>query len=102
MLPDLIVSADELRLQQALGNLMANALSHTPRGGRILVSAAIDTPRQLILSVADFRCRFSDNFIERAFDRFARADTGRSRRAGGAGLGLAIVKSIVEAHGGFK
>jgi signal transduction histidine kinase len=98
--PDLIVAADELRLQQALGNLLANALSHTPRGGRILVSAVIDTSRQLILSVADSGAGFSDKFVERAFDRFTRADTGRSRRAGGAGLGLAIVKSIVEAHGG--
>lgn len=97
--PDgLTVEVDKLRLQQALGNLIDNALTHTQDGGRIRIDVALDPDRELSLTVADTGDGFPEAFIERAFDPFTRADAGRS--AGGAGLGLAIVKAIITAHGG--
>lgn len=93
------VTADPARLEQAVGNLIANALSHTPPGGLVTIAAA-NGAGELVLSVADTGPGFPAAFIDRAFDPFARADTGRSRRDGGAGLGLAIVKGVAEAHGG--
>jgi signal transduction histidine kinase len=92
---DLWLDADPLRLQQALGNLVDNALRHG--GGEIVLrSAARDGLVEL--SVSDAGTGFPAGFEERAFERFARADSARTR--GGSGLGLAIVKTIAEAHGG--
>jgi signal transduction histidine kinase len=92
---DLWLDADPLRLQQALGNLVDNALRHG--GGEIVLrSAARDGLVEL--SVSDAGAGFPAEFEERAFERFARADSARTR--GGSGLGLAIVKTIAEAHGG--
>jgi heavy metal sensor kinase len=96
----LAIDVDALRMQQAIGNLIVNALAHTPRGGRIAVAALIDRARELVLAVTDSGAGFPPGFIKTAFDPFTRADPGRSRRDGGAGLGLAIVKGVVEAHGG--
>jgi heavy metal sensor kinase len=98
--PDLAIHADPSRLEQAVGNLIVNALAHTPPGGRITVAAHIDRAGELALTVADSGSGFPAAFIEKAFDPFTRADAGRSRRDGGAGLGLAIVKGVAEAHGG--
>jgi heavy metal sensor kinase len=97
----LAIDADALRLQQAVGNLLDNAIAHTPKGGRIRVSVAMNGAATLTISVADTGQGFPDGFLERAFAPFTRADTGRSRRSGGAGLGLAIVKGVVDAHGGM-
>lgn len=97
---DLTVSADELRLQQALGNLVANALAHTPSGGEILVSAERHPNGEFALCVTDSGPGFPEAFIRHAFDPFARPSAGRSRQDGGVGLGLAIVKGIAVAHGG--
>lgn len=96
---ELRVDADPARLEQAVGNLVANALAHTPASGRITVTAS-NGAGELVLSVADTGPGFPKSFIDRAFDPFARADAGRSRRDGGVGLGLAIVKGVAEAHGG--
>jgi heavy metal sensor kinase len=96
----LAIDVDPLRMQQAIGNLVANALAHTPRGGRIAVVALPDSGKDLVLAVSDSGAGFPTAFIKDAFDPFTRADAGRSRGAGGAGLGLAIVKSVAEAHGG--
>ena len=98
--PGLEVDVDELRIDQALGNLIDNALAHTPEGGSIRVSVAVNAARELVFSVADTGGGFPETFIDRAFDPFTRADSGRSRRQGGAGLGLAIVRGVTEAHGG--
>jgi two-component system, OmpR family, sensor kinase len=89
--PGLRVDADPLRLQQALGNLVDNALRHGD--GEIVLRAA---PGQL--SVTDAGPGFDPDFAGRAFERFARGDGARTR--GGTGLGLAIVRAIAEAHGG--
>ncbi len=96
---DLIAHIDPARLEQALGNLIANALAHAPSSSTISVRAET-FERDLAISVADNGPGFPPNFIERAFDPFTRADAGRSSRDGGAGLGLAIVKGVAEAHGG--
>lgn len=96
----LAIEADALRLKQALGNLIVNALAHTARGGSIEVGAKRNGSADLELYVADSGEGFPAEFIGKAFDPFTRVDAGRSRRDGGAGLGLAIVKGVAEAHGG--
>jgi heavy metal sensor kinase len=96
----LAVDVDRMRIEQALGNLVDNALAHTPDGGSIRVSVAENGSAELHFSVSDTGRGFPEKFIDRAFDPFTRADAGRSRRQGGAGLGLAIVKGVTEAHGG--
>lgn len=91
----LVVYGDPLRLDQALGNLIDNALTHG--AGRVLVSAH-ELPHGVELKVRDEGDGFPPGFADRAFERFARADGARGR--GGAGLGLAIVAAIARAHGG--
>jgi heavy metal sensor kinase len=93
------VRLDGTRIRQAVGNLLDNALRHTPAGGSITVRAS-RSGGTLSITVADTGEGFASGFLPRAFDAFARADASRSRTGGGAGLGLAIVRAIVEAHGG--
>jgi signal transduction histidine kinase len=92
---DAAVLADELRVEQALGNLVANAFEHG-RGAVTLRSRTVDG--RVELHVLDEGPGFPEDFVARAFDRFSRADDARS--AGGSGLGLAIVDLIAGAHGG--
>ena len=89
------VYADELRLRQALGNLVDNALRHGR--GEILLRAR-RTGHGLELEVSDQGDGFAPAFAERAFERFARGDLART--GDGTGLGLSIVRTIAEAHGG--
>lgn len=91
--------ADEQRLSQVLGNLLENALRHTPSGGLVEVSCVRDGDR-LRIAVADTGEGLAAEHLTRVFERFYRADTARDREHGGAGLGLAIAKALVEAHGG--
>jgi two-component system, OmpR family, sensor kinase len=93
--PGLLVSADRLRLEQALTNLIENAIRHG--AGRIQLSAET-VGGGTRLHVKDQGAGFDEEFKERAFERFTRGDAARGR--GGAGLGLAIVETIAEAHGG--
>lgn len=93
------IEADPDRLAQVLRNLLANALRHTPRGGRIAVTAGLEAGRVRI-TVADNGRGIPTEHLEHVFDRFWRVDPARSRENGGSGLGLAIAKSLVEAHGG--
>jgi signal transduction histidine kinase len=90
---------DPEALRQILTNLFDNAVRHTPAGGRITVRAARSGPT-LTLSVSDTGSGFGAEHLPRIFERFYRADPGRSRADGGTGLGLAIVKHLTEAHGG--
>jgi two-component system phosphate regulon sensor histidine kinase PhoR len=93
------VYADRTALEQILINLVENAIRHTAEGGRI----AIETTRvgdNVALAVTDTGAGIPPEHLPRIFERFYRADRGRSREAGGTGLGLAIVKHLVEAHGG--
>jgi PAS domain S-box-containing protein len=93
------VTADPEALRQVLTNLLDNALRHTPPGGRITVSLE-PAPGGVIVCVADTGSGIAPEHLPRIFERFYRADPGRSREEGGTGLGLAIVKHLVEAHGG--
>jgi len=97
-----VVRGDDGRLRQVVGNLVTNALTHTPPGTRVTVTVgeAHDDPGTLVLTVADEGPGMDPADAERAFERFYRADASRTRAAGGTGLGLAIVSSLVAAHGG--
>jgi two-component system OmpR family sensor kinase len=97
-----VVAGDDARLRQVVGNLVTNALIHTPEGTRISVSLAQEAsvPDLLTLTVADEGPGLDAADAARAFERFYRADSSRTRAAGGTGLGLAIVASLVAAHGG--
>ncbi|QUD90989.1 heavy metal sensor histidine kinase [Phenylobacterium montanum] len=86
-------------LQQAVGNLVSNALAHTPEGGRICIQAQ-GSPAGLKVTVEDTGRGISPEHLPRVFDRFFRADPARSGAGQNAGLGLSVVKSIVERHGG--
>ncbi|WP_433316819.1 HAMP domain-containing sensor histidine kinase [Micromonospora sp. CA-269861] len=93
------VDADPVRLRQAVGNLVANAVRHTPSGGRVTISASA-TDTEVVVSVTDTGSGISAEDLPRVFDRFWRAEKSRSRQTGGSGLGLAIVRQLTEAHGG--
>jgi signal transduction histidine kinase len=99
------VLADEARIQQVLGNLLSNALRHAGQGDtpdpqvRLAVSAK-DSSAVVRVSVSDNGPGLSAEAQQHVFDRFWRADAGRSRDRGGSGLGLAISRGIVIAHGG--
>jgi len=94
-----VVAGDEMRLRQVVGNLMRNALVHTPSGTPIDVAVARHNG-SAILTVADHGPGFSSGDATRVFDAFYRADPGRSRDRGGSGLGLSIVAAVVGSHGG--
>ncbi|MFJ9031824.1 sensor histidine kinase [Streptomyces sp. NPDC102274] len=93
------VTGDEHRLHQAVGNLLANARSHTPPGTRVTIRLAADGDG-VRLSVADDGPGIPEELQPEIFGRFVRADVSRSRAAGSTGLGLAIVYAVVSAHGG--
>ena len=88
-----------MSLQQALQNLLDNAVRYSPPGGRILVRAYVEGSN-LVISVTDHGPGIPKTEQERIFERFYRADAARSRESGGTGLGLSIAKHLVEAHGG--
>jgi two-component system, OmpR family, sensor kinase len=89
------VSADPLRLRQALGNLVDNALRH---GDGEIVLRSRPAAAGVELEVSDQGPGFDPAIAERAFERFTRGDRARTR--GGTGLGMAIVRALAEAHGG--
>jgi signal transduction histidine kinase len=96
---DLPVHGDRDRLAQVLGNLLENALRHTPDGGAIRVSAA-RRGHTAVVVVEDSGAGIPGDALQLVFERFYRADASRNRNRGGSGLGLAIVKTIVDSHHG--
>ena len=94
-----IVTGDDTRLRQVLGNLVRNALVHTPQQTPIEVEVATHDSVGRV-SVADHGPGLAADDVERIFEPFYRADPSRSRDHGGAGLGLSIVSAVVTAHGG--
>ncbi|MFD4022619.1 sensor histidine kinase [Streptomyces sp. NPDC058576] len=121
------LSADPVRLRQAVGNLVSNAVRHTPEGGRVTLRAYVSAPNisapqateaqatepyasephasaqgdgTVVIEVTDTGSGIPAEDLPHVFDRFWRAEKSRSRRTGGSGLGLAIVRKLVEAHGG--
>jgi signal transduction histidine kinase len=93
--PGPAVDADPVRLQQILGNLLGNALRHTPAGGRITVAVDRPEPGWVRFTVADTGPGFAADQLPALFDRFT-----KSEASGGSGLGLAIARDLVLVHGG--
>jgi signal transduction histidine kinase len=91
--------ADPGRIEQVLGNLLANALRHAPRGTAIDVRLEVRAGKARI-EIADQGEGITSEALPFVFERFYRADRARSREHGGTGLGLAISRQIVQAHGG--
>ena len=93
------VRVDEDRIAQVLGNLLDNALRHTPAGDRVSVAAA-RAEGAIVITVADTGEGIAAEHLPHVFERFYRADAARDRAHGGSGIGLAIVRALVDAHGG--
>jgi signal transduction histidine kinase/ActR/RegA family two-component response regulator len=93
------VFGDATRLTQVLGNLVANAVRHTPGDGQIAIRIA-DADDRVKLAVEDSGSGIAPELLHRLFDLFIQGEQPIDRRAGGLGLGLAIVKALVELHGG--
>ena len=93
------VLGDEARLRQVLGNLVANALQHTPETAGVTVRVGTDRDNA-VLEVCDEGPGMTSQDAHRVFERFYRTDSSRARSSGGTGLGLSIVDSLVYAHGG--
>jgi two-component system OmpR family sensor kinase len=104
-----LIIGDEQRLRQVVGNLMSNALTHTPDGSPIEVSIGsgvldprvTDSPPAATIDVTDHGPGMTPDQAHRVFERFYRADQARTSTTGGNGLGLAIVRALVAAHGGI-
>jgi two-component system OmpR family sensor kinase len=94
-----VVLGDDARLRQVVGNLISNALTHTPPGTPVTVSLSTADGRAR-LAVADEGPGMSGEQAERVFERFYRADPARTRSSGGSGLGLSIVAALIAAHEG--
>jgi two-component system phosphate regulon sensor histidine kinase PhoR len=93
------ILADELLLEQAMLNLIDNAVKYTREGGTVTLSAQ-SKGSEVEVSVSDTGIGIASEHLPRIFERFYRVDKGRSREMGGTGLGLSIVKNIIEKHGG--
>ncbi len=94
-----VVRAEEAKVRQVVANLVGNALAHTPSSAAVTVTVDAGDG-QGRLSVADTGPGMAPEVVDRAFERFYRADPSRSRHRGGSGLGLAIVDATIRAHGG--
>jgi two-component system OmpR family sensor kinase len=97
--PAPVVSGDAARLRQVFGNLVANALTHTPAGTPVTVRVS-SSPEAACVEIADSGPGISEQDRGRVFERFFRADSSRTRASGGSGLGLSIVSALVAAHNG--
>ncbi|MFN3340041.1 MAG: sensor histidine kinase [Dietzia sp.] len=111
------VTVDFDRMGQVLGNLLDNALRHTPAGGAVTVTVSTSTVNtstvntstvstnpagegRVSVTVSDTGEGVAAHHLDHLFDRFYRVDTARGRHGGGSGIGLAITRALVEAHGG--
>ena len=90
---------DRTLLQRAVGNLVSNALAHTPPGKSVVLGTSLE-PAAVRIEVSDAGVGIPAEALSRVFDRFFRVDESRSQASGGTGLGLAIVQSIMLLHGG--
>lgn len=87
-------------LEQAVINLIDNAIKHSGENDRVLIEA-IKNAAEVVIKVRDWGCGIPDEHLPRIFERFYRVDKARSRKSGGTGLGLAIVKHISQVHNGY-
>lgn len=100
---DLVVSMNATLLEQAVVNLLANAITYSKQGDEVTIRAAVENNApegQVRITVKDTGCGIAREHLPRLFERFYRSDKARSRTLGGTGLGLAIVRHIAEVHGG--
>jgi len=97
---NILAMIDPMLLEQALVNLLDNAIKYSHEGSSVQVSA-FQKHDSIIISVQDHGIGITKEHLPRLFERFYRADKARSRNLGGTGLGLAIVKHITQAHGGY-
>jgi len=95
----IIAELDRPLMQRAVGNLVANAVAHTPPGGTIVLGANAEIAA-IRIDVSDTGVGIPPDALPRVFDRFYRVDTSRAQASGGTGLGLSIVQSIMVLHGG--
>ena len=95
-----LVDMDRTRIAQVVGNLLENAIGHTPEGGLVNVHADVTDAGAARVAVVDSGSGIPADDLPLVFERFYRVDQSRSRATGGAGLGLTIAKQLVEAHGG--
>ncbi|MET9494096.1 HAMP domain-containing sensor histidine kinase [Streptomyces sp. NPDC006552] len=95
------LTADPVRLRQAVANLVSNAIRHTGPGGTVTLRASrADPGDEVVVEVADTGSGIAAADLPYVFDRFWRAEKSRNRRTGGSGLGLSIVRKLAQAHGG--
>jgi two-component system, OmpR family, phosphate regulon sensor histidine kinase PhoR len=99
-LPDEYVTGHRMRFEQALVNLLGNAVKFNRPGGEVWIEARRTPDRNVRISVADNGIGMPSEDLPRIFERFYRVDKARSREAGGTGLGLSIVKHAIEGMGG--
>jgi two-component system, OmpR family, phosphate regulon sensor histidine kinase PhoR len=97
---NVFVSGSRLRLEQAILNLLANAIKFNKPGGEVRVSAAVNDRHQVAIVISDTGVGIPSQDLPRIFERFYRIDKARSRQVGGTGLGLSIVKHVVERMNG--
>jgi two-component system sensor histidine kinase BaeS len=98
--PQAIVrTIDQVRMRQALQNVITNAFHRTPQGGEIEVSLANEAD-SVKIRVRDSGIGIPEEHLPHIFDRFYKADSSRDRENGGTGLGLAIAQAIIHSHGG--
>jgi len=98
--PDVLVKADRPLLEQAVVNLLDNAIKYSNEGSKVEAHGFLDARGRAVVAVKDSGSGIPKEHIPRLFERFYRVDKARSRRLGGTGLGLAIVKHIVQSHNG--
>ena len=96
---DIVANINMPLLEQAVVNLLDNAIKYSPSSSKIEV-AAVQADEQISITVTDFGCGIDKESLPRLFERFFRVDKARSRKLGGTGLGLAIVKHITQVHSG--
>lgn len=94
-----MVELDRTLIQRAIGNLISNAVAHTPKGGSVVLMAGV-CGTNVFIEVADSGIGIPSEALPRVFDRFFRVDPSRSQASGGTGLGLAIVQGIMQLHRG--
>ncbi len=96
---DITADVDPQLLEQAVVNLIDNAIKYSEPGSKVSVGAS-ESEAEVSICVRDEGCGIEAKHLQRVFERFYRVDKARSRELGGTGLGLAIVKHIAQAHGG--
>jgi two-component system, OmpR family, heavy metal sensor histidine kinase CusS len=97
---DALLSADQALFRRAVSNLLSNAITYTPRGGKIDLSGFQADDFSVEVTVADTGCGIDLQHLSKIFERFYRVDTTREYNPEGSGLGLSIVKAVMSLHGG--